>query len=300
VLASVLGSGLTSVPASPASEDDAAVLRGGFVSHVLSPVGDSPPVRRRGDPVRTTVRGLGELLVTAGLVVLLFVFYEAYVTDWSSAQKQRQATAKLDDTWRNGRGVVDRPVKGAGIAKMYVPVFGPDFMFTVLEGTDQDVLAVGPGHYQGTALPGQVGNFGVAGHRVGKGSPFNSLDVLSSCDAIVIETADHWYVYRVLPLQGESDGWAAGKGAQPQCRGVAPLPGRYANVVGETIVLPNQVDVIAPIPGQPGRAAVNRLITLTTCNPQFSARERLIVHGLMVASYRKADGQRPVELTAGA
>jgi sortase (surface protein transpeptidase) len=81
---------------------------------------------------------------------------------------------------------------------------------------------------------------------------------------------------------------------------VAPLPGRYANVVGETIVLPNQVDVIAPIPGQPGRAAVNRLITLTTCNPQFSARERLIVHGLMVASYRKADGQRPVELTAGA
>jgi sortase A len=124
--------------------------------------------------------------------------------------------------------------------------------------------------------------------------------VLSSCDAIVIETADHWYVYRVLPLQGESDGWAAGKGAQPQCRGVAPLPGRYANVVGETIVLPNQVDVIAPIPGQPGRAAVNRLITLTTCNPQFSARERLIVHGLMVASYRKADGQRPVELTAGA
>ncbi|MGH3539487.1 MAG: class E sortase [Pseudonocardiaceae bacterium] len=270
------------------------------MSHVQSPVRGSPPSRGRRDPVRTTVRGLGELLLTAGLVVLLFVFYEAYVTDWTSAQKQRQATAKLDDTWRNGRGLVERPVHGAGIAKMYIPAFGPDFVFTVLQGTDQDVLAVGPGHYEGTAGPGQLGNFGVAGHRVGKGSPFNSLDLLASCDAIVVEAADHWYVYRVLPLQGESDGWAAGKGTQPQCRGVAPLPGHYANVVGKTIVLPNQVDVIAPVPGQPGRAPVNRLITLTTCNPQFSARERLIVHGVLVASYRKADGKRPVELTAGA
>ncbi|MFY9805887.1 MAG: class E sortase [Pseudonocardiaceae bacterium] len=250
--------------------------------------------------MRTTVRGLGEVLLTVGLVFLLFVFYEVYVTDWISAGKQRQATAKLDDTWSNGRGVVDRPIKGAGIAKMYVPAFGPDFVFTVLQGTDQDVLAVGPGHYQGTAFPGQLGNFGVAGHRVGKGSPFNSLDLLNSCDAIVVETADHWYVYRVLPLRGEAEGWAGGKATQPQCRGVGPLPGRYADVVGKTIVLPNQVDVIAPVPGQPGRTPVNRLITLTTCNPQFSAAQRLIVHGVLVASYRKIDGQRPVELTAGA
>lgn len=250
--------------------------------------------------MRTAIRGFGELLVTAGLIVLLFVFYEAYVTDWSSAQKQREVTAKLDDTWHNGRGLVDRPIKGAGIAKIHVPAFGPDFVFTVLEGTDQGTLAAGPGHYQGTASPGQLGNFAVAGHRVGKGSPFNSLDLLSSCDAIVIETVDHWYVYRILPLQGESTSWATGKGAQAQCRGVDPLPGRYANVVGKAVVLPSQVAVIAPVPGQPGRTPANRLITLTTCHPQFSASERLIVHGVMVASYRKVEGQRPVELTAGA
>jgi sortase A len=270
------------------------------VSHAQSPVRGWPPSGRRGNPVRTAIRGLGELLVTAGLVVMLFVFYEVYVTDWSSAAKQRAATAQLNDTWRNGRGLVDRPIKGAGIAKMYVPAVGPDFVFTVLQGTDQDVLAIGPGHYQGTASPGQLGNFAVAGHRVGQGSPFNSLDLLSSCDAIVVETVDHWYVYRVLPLQGESTGWAAGKGTQPQCRGVQPLPGRYANVAGKTIVLPTQVDVIAPVPGQPGRAPTNRLITLTTCHPQFSAQQRLIVHGVLVASYRKVEGQRPVELTAGA
>ena len=273
------------------------------MSHVLTPTrgsGPSPRPSRRASTPRAILRTAGELLVTAGLVVLLFVFYEAYLTNWTSAEKQRQATAKLDDTWRNPRSVVDRPVKGAGMAKLYIPAFGPDFVFTVLEGTDQTTLAAGPGHYQGTALPGQLGNFAVAGHRVGKGSPFNSLDQLASCDALVVETADHWYVYRVLPLRGEASGWAEGKGIQSQCRGVEPLSGRYADVVGKTIVLPTQVDVIAAVPGHPGRVPTNRLITLTTCHPQFSAAQRLIVHGVLVASYRKAAGEKPVELTAGA
>lgn len=270
------------------------------MSHVLTRTRRSRSPHRRPDPARTAIRGLGELLLTVGLVVLLFVFYEAYFTNWSSAEKQRQATAKLDDTWHNGRGVVDRAVKGAGIAKLYVPAFGPDFVFTVLEGADPGTLEAGPGHYVGTAGPGQLGNFAVAGHRVGKGSPFNALDQLSSCDAIVVETADRWYVYRVLPLQGELADWATGKGRQSQCRDVEPLPGRYTNVVGKTVVLPSQVDVIAPVPGHPDRTASDRLITLTTCHPQFSASERLIVHGVLVASYRKIEGQPPAELTSGA
>jgi len=270
------------------------------LSHAQSPVRGWPSPPWRVIPVRSALHGLGELLVTVGLVVLLFVGYETYVTNLFSAQKQREATAKLDDIWRNGRGLVERPVTGAGIAKLYIPAFGPDFVFTVLQGTDADTLAIGPGHYQRTAAPGELGNFAVAGHRVGKGSPFNDLDLLSSCDAIVVETADRWYVYRVLPLQGESTGWAEGKGAQPQCRGVEPLLGRYAGVVGKTIVAPSQVEVIAAVPGQPGRAPIKSLITLTTCHPQFSAAQRLIVHGVLVASYRKLGGRRPVELTAGA
>jgi sortase A len=274
------------------------------VSHVLvvsrQRQGLRPP-RRRGQLVRTAIRSVGELVLTVGLVVLLFVCYEAYVTNWASARKQREATSQLDEAWRNPRGLADRPVTGEGIAKIYIPAFGHDYVYTVLEGTGPDTLAVGPGHYVGTELPGQLGNFAVAGHRIGKGSPFNSLDLLSSCDAIVVETVDHWYVYRVLPLHGESSGWAQGKGTQQQCQGVEPLPGRYGNVVGKTIVTPSQIDVIAPVPGQPGEyPPADRLITLTTCHPQFSARERLIVHGVQVASYRKFAGERPAELTAGA
>jgi sortase (surface protein transpeptidase) len=249
------------------------------------------------------IRGVGEVLITLGLVVLLFVCYEVYLTDWFSAEKQREATAQLDQQWRNQRGLVDRPIEGDGIAKMYVPSFGPDFVFTVLEGTTEEILAVGPGHYRDTALPGQPGNFAVAGHRVGKGAPFNDLDLLSSCDAIVVETADQWYVYRVLPLPGEAAKWVMDKTRTPHCAGVGPLPGLYAEVVGKEVVLPSQTEVIAPVPGRPGVdlpvVEQAKLITLTTCHPQFSARERLIVHGVLVAQYPKLAGQRPVELTAG-
>ncbi|HEY2763492.1 MAG TPA: class E sortase [Pseudonocardiaceae bacterium] len=272
------------------------------MTHVLSPTRDVPPPRRPGGGVLGVIRGVGELLITLGLVVLLFIFYEVYVTDWLSAQKQHQATSTLDQQWRNQRGLTDRPIEGSGIAKIYIPSFGPDFVFTILEGTTPDILAVGPGHYVGTAMPGEPGDFAVAGHRVGKGSPFNDLDLLASCDSIVVETVNQWFVYRVLPLKGEAAGWSAGKGASQPCTGAGPLPGPYRDVVGKEVVLPAQTEVIAPIPGHPGvtpPADEAKLITLTTCHPQFSARERLIIHGVQVAQYPKAAGERPAELTAG-
>ncbi|MCA1672476.1 MAG: class E sortase, partial [Actinobacteria bacterium] len=205
--------------------------------------------------------------------------------------------------WENPRTARDRPLEGDGIARLFVPGFGSDYSFTVLEGTSAEILAAGPGHYTDTALPGQPGNFAVAGHRVGKGAPFNDLDLLESCDALVVETRTEWFVYRVLPLQGEAPGWAEGEGAQERCRGVAPLPPPYPEVPGKEIVPPSDGSVIAPVPGQPRDAALPpdaeaRLITLTTCHPKFSARERLIVHGVLVAQYPKG-GERPAELMEG-
>lgn len=292
------------------------------MTQVLTPVMGAPPRRRRGDGVRGVIRGIGELFITLGLVVLLFVFYAVYLTDWFSAEKQRDATATLNEQWRNPRGLSEHPIEGDGIAKMYIPSFGSDYAFTVLEGTGDDTLAIGPGHYTETALPGQPGNFAVAGHRVGKGAPFNDLDLLSSCDAIIVETVDRWFVYRVLPLQDEAGTWATDQAAapqatvpqaaapqatalkarEPQCVGVGPLSGRYAGVVGKEIVPPSQLGAIAPVPGQLELAAPAdqaKLITLTTCHPQFSARERLIVHGVLVADYPKTPGQLPAELAAG-
>ncbi|MGH3980477.1 MAG: sortase [Pseudonocardiaceae bacterium] len=135
--------------------------------------------------------------------------------------KQREATAALQDQWANPRGVVDRPLEGDGIGRLYIPAFGPDYDATVLQGTTQDTLAVGPGHYVDTAMPGERGNFSLAGHRVGKGAPFLDLDQLESCDALVFETRTEWLVYRVLSMADEAATWASGKGAEDRCQGAS-------------------------------------------------------------------------------
>lgn len=261
------------------------------------------------------VRTVGELLITAGLIVLLFAVYELYVTDLFSARKQADATATLDQEWaqqdqqqpaRPGRQSHPGLIDGQAFAKLYIPSFGADYHFTIQEGTSAAALEIGPGHYRGTALPGEPGNFAVAGHRVGKGAPFNDLDLLSSCDAIVVETQTDFFVYRVLPHSDEIANWSTGKGAQPECsqvgtlRTAAPDGGPYGETYGREVVDPSQSEVIAPVPHKPGvtvpptqQAA---LLTFTTCHPQFSDRQRLIVHAVLTNRFPKTAGTTYAQL----
>ncbi|WP_173850035.1 class E sortase [Lentzea albidocapillata] len=264
---------------------------------------------------RRAVRGFGELLITIGLVVLLFVVYEVYVTDLMSMRKQNNADAQLNARWDAEANTVaadpQRPIRtdlvpGEAFAKMYIPVLGEDYRFAVVEGTTPADLEVGPGHYRTTAGPGEKGNFAVAGHRVGKGAPFNDLDLLQSCDAVVVETESMWFVYRVLPMTNEKVGWAQGKGRDPRCAGVQPLElthgAPYANTPGQEIVLPEQGEVIDPVPNYRGELPTDQmasLMTMTTCHPKFSDRQRLIVHAVLTQSYPRNPGFLPGELTGG-
>ncbi len=254
-----------------------------------------PAVGGRGGKVFRTV---GELCLTAGMVVLLFVVYEVYVTNIFSAQKQSTATQALNKEWDtvgSGRNAHYNVTDGQGIAKMFIPALGVDYQFTIIEGTTQADLAIGPGHYTGTALPGQPGDFAVAGHRVGEGAPFNDLDLVQPCDAIVVETQADWYVYRMLPLASQRNGW--NPAANPLCNGpdgdakVVPLTGEYSQTNGQEIVLPTEGDVIAPVPHYPytnlssGQEA--SLMTMTTCHPKFSDKQRMILHAVLVKDWQK-------------
>ncbi|GLY70908.1 hypothetical protein Atai01_75270 [Amycolatopsis taiwanensis] len=252
------------------------------------------------------MRALGELLITAGLVVLLFVVYELYVTGLVSAGKQADAASTLEGDWAKGRQPHPELIDGRAFAKIYIPSFGADYHFTIQQGTDDKSLGIGPGHYKGTALPGEPGNFAVAGHRVGKGAPFNDLDLLSSCDAIVIETQTDFFVYRVLPYADEIATWSTGKGRDPKCAPVSTLRtntpdgGPYGQTVGREVVNPDQVQVIAPVPHKPADvlppAQQVALLTLTTCHPQFSDRQRLIVHAVLTNRYSKGNGATYAQL----
>ncbi|WP_240615660.1 class E sortase [Nakamurella deserti] len=297
-----------------------------------------PPPRRTGgfrdEPVRTTIRGIGQLFITCGVVLLLFVVYEVWVTDYFGAQKQEQVKESMEQRWAGGGAtdvppadagegggddgalappadaqVVDPAARvrtydttiGEGFANLDIPVFGADYNFTIVEGTTAEDLYGNPGHYDDTQYPGEIGNFAVAGHRVSKGAPFNALGTLNSCDALIVETQDEWFVYRVLPMAEEAAGWDPA--ARPQCAGVVPLTGAYEGVVGREIVDPSDYAQVLPVPhvnaaGPEALAAADqRLITLTTCHPQFSDRERMIIHGVLTKSYAKADGFLPPELS---
>ncbi|WP_104526492.1 class E sortase [Blastococcus atacamensis] len=151
---------------------------------------------------------------------------------------------------------------GEPIAVLHIPRLGTSYARVVVEGTSQAELAQGPGHYLGTAMPGEQGNLALAGHRVGRGSPFLDLDRLRPGDPLVVETAGEWFVYRVLatPADGSFTGDPSG------------IPGRR-------IVRPDDVSVISPTPGAPaGAPASGAYLTLTTCHPKYSAQQRLVIH----------------------
>jgi sortase (surface protein transpeptidase) len=223
------------------------------------------------DPLwQIAARGLGQLLVTAGLVVMLFVFYEVYVTDFINGRTQDHLSDQIHDTWASAP-VTDptaeqvAPPVGQPVAVVHIPRLGPDYERVVLEGTAEDELSQGPGHYVGSALPGQQGNVALAGHRVGKGSPFLDADKLLPGDPIVIETASSWYVYRVLGDPATGDYGVDANG-----------------VPGQQIVTPDRVDVISPVPGgAPDVAPAGAYLTITTCHPKYSARQRLVVHAVL-------------------
>jgi sortase A len=224
------------------------------------------------DRARFVLRGIGQTLITAGIVVLLFVVYEVYVTNYFADRAQAQVKTALRQEWAHstrdpllplpGQAAPSVP-DGTGIAYLYIPRLGRDFGYAIVQGTSNDDLEKGPGHYKGTALPGQVGNFSVAGHRVGKGEPFLNLDQLRAGDAVIVQTESKWFVYRV--------GGTAANLAATDSDGV---PGRE-------IVDPGDGNVLLPVPDHPGMAADRARMTLTTCHPKFTATHRMIIHATL-------------------
>jgi len=227
-----------------------------------------------GDAVRTGLRGLGQILITFGVVVLLFCVYELEVTGLYTAQQQSRLGRELTQQWAHEPiaggppappGQPGRPVPvalslGGALARLHVPRFGASYGQVVVEGVGTEDLKKGPGHYPGTALPGELGNVVLSGHRTTYGAPFNRLDELRPNDAVVLETQDTWLTYRVT---------------------------------GTMIVSPTAIEVTYPVPNRPGDRPTQRLLTLTTCNPKYSARERLVVRAVLEARLSKGHGLPP-------
>ncbi len=211
---------------------------------------------------------LGELLITLGVLLLGFLVWQLWWTDVEGDRAQAEIVRELDFAEPPAAAAADEgplvaeprrdeppappaePEHAATIATLQVPRWTGEPERPISQGTDRPTVldVLGIGHYPGTAMPGGVGNFALAGHRVTFGKPFNRIEELQVGDPLVVRTADTWYVYRVTSSE---------------------------------VVLPADVRVIAPVPNEPGVEPTERFITLTTCHPMFSARERFIVHGVL-------------------
>lgn len=211
---------------------------------------------RRRDPLGVILGVVGELLITAGVFLGLFVVWQVWWTDIQARSHTSGVVAELG--FESQENVIDDSAKNTGpppvgevpdgaYAVLHVPAFGPDYKVPVMEGIGLEaVLHQGfAGHYPDTAQVGEVGNFALAGHRQSHGAIFLHVDQLQEGDPLIVQTADTWYVYRVTSHQ---------------------------------IVDPTQVDVIAPNPVDPSAPAEQPMMTLTTCHPLWSIAERYIVH----------------------
>ncbi|MEJ5928815.1 class E sortase [Corynebacterium sp. H128] len=251
----------------------------------------------------SAVQVVGELFITISLLLFSFAFYEAYWTNVEAGKNQDAAAQQLESEWKKNPREKKVPELGEAFARMYIPAFGSDFQFAIVEGTSDADLLTGPGHYEESQLPGEPGNFAVAGHRVGKGAPFNDLGQLQECDAIVVETRTDWHIYRVLPIDASGATRRAEAASCFDQQHVAELSeGRYQGVAGRHITVPGDYAVVQPVPGQDTAASapgVGSLMTMTTCHPQFSNAERMIVHAMLVRSEPKTGDNRPAEFKEG-
>lgn len=207
--------------------------------------------------------GLGQTLLTLGVVVLLFCVYELWGTGLVTARAQDRLGKELTTSWQRPRPVAPEPVPGAaplpapapelgtGVALLYLPTLRGADPLVVVEGVAVEDLKKGPGHLPDSADPGAVGNLVIAGHRTTYGAPFGDLDRLHSGDPVVVQTRDHWVTYRAT---------------------------------GRQVVRPSDMGVTWPVPGEAAATPAASLLTLITCNPKFSAQQRLVLRGELTDS----------------
>lgn len=199
---------------------------------------------------RRVLSWAGVALVVVGVVVLGFVPYALYATNGAAEHAQatlgRALARTVTRTVEVPAGVrlrksvprVTWPTTiplGTPIARITIPVAGVR-NDVVVEGVDELRLEEGPGHYPGTALPGEPGNLAIAGHRTTWLHPFYNLQAVHPGDHIIVAFDGERWVYTAE--------W------------IKP-------------VAPTDIAVIAPTSGWN--------LTLTTCNPRYSAAQRLIV-----------------------
>jgi sortase A len=203
--------------------------------------------------------GIGAALFAVGVLAVAFVAYQLWGTALYEEQAQSHLTAELAHELHrtlptsaaefSAGGVQHRlPALAAHTAPAstdpavnqpvgLLSIPKIGILDTIVEGVGEAQLEQGPGHYPGTPLPGEPGNVAIAGHRTTYAHPFYNLNALDPGDNVYILTKQGFFRY---------------------------------TVTGSEVVDPSDVAILESIPD-------HSTLTLTTCNPRYSASTRLVI-----------------------
>lgn len=219
---------------------------------------------------------LGELMITAGLLIAGYLVWNVW---WDSNQSVAVAQEQVNEFYERvepaprEEGVlitegtppeIDTVGHGETLGVLIVPRWygKTSNAMPIREGVTPDVLdQAAAGHYPETLMPSELGNMALAGHRRTHGNSFRFVNELEVGDQLIVETAETWYVYEMTSDQ---------------------------------IVTPDQTDVIAPVPGQPGESPFEYQLTLTTCHSptlgEWGNSHRWITHSTLLGWMDRNDG----------
>ena len=232
--------------------------------------------KRKRRPFAFLLGLLGELLITLGLLIGLYVVWELVWTTWETNREVRAQVEEIrqDPVWAipQGDGYAPEQTGDPGVhcgivtpeeeglwGLMHVPRWGADYQVPVVEGTDRvRILNKGLiGHYPDTQPPGVLGNFATSAHRTTYGQPYSRVQELQVGDLAIFESPGCYLVYKMT---------------------------------GTEVVYPWEYRVVWPVPNEENAEPTKRIMTFTTCHPPFSAAQRFVVWFEMQYWTDKADG----------
>jgi LPXTG-site transpeptidase (sortase) family protein len=191
---------------------------------------------------------LSDVLITFAIFAIMFAGYQTVWSMFVSQQNIAEAKAEVELKWTEDPA--SEPELHKGFALIYIPRLQDKvWELPVTRGVDPDDLISGLGHYPDNALPGEKGNFALAGHRATYGEPLANIDQLKQNDEVIIQTSGNWYVYKLIL---------------------------------DEIVEPDAMWVLDENPGGiVNKTGVEEMITITTCHPRWGSTHRWIWWGVL-------------------
>ncbi len=214
--------------------------------------------------------------MTASVLVFLYLVYNAWFTNVAASVRTDSLAEQIEKDFEvlaKSPLTISEPIRTAQVDSVAVDAIGLVYIprlqsqvwgLPLVQGIDHRSLALGIGHYPSTKLPGEAGNFAIAGHRATNGEPFAYFERLQKGDSVFVRTATNWFEYQL---------------------------------VEDEIVQETETWVLADSPRGLNLEAGTALITLTTCDPRWNSYRRWAWWGVLVNTY--AADQQPPEIAGG-